>query len=57
MASYSEILLGKVLLKNRLATYAQVSQALGELRGRTLGEILVGRGVISTEQARQAQRA
>ena len=57
MASYSEILFGRVVLNNRLATYEQVAECLRELRGRTLGEVLVAKGVLSPEQARQAQRA
>ncbi len=57
MPAYSEILFGQVVLKNRLATYAQVSECLARLGGRSLGEVLVERGLIGAEQAKQAQRA
>lgn len=57
MASYSEILFGRVVLNNRLASYEQVADCLRNLQGRTLGEVLVAKGILSVEQARQAQRA
>ena len=56
MASYSEILFGRVVVKNGLVNHAQVVECLRHLRGRTLDEVMVERGFLTPEQARQAQR-
>lgn len=57
MATYAEILFGRVVLNNRLASHKQVAECLRDLRGRTLAEVMVHKGLLTPEQARQAQRA
>jgi tRNA A-37 threonylcarbamoyl transferase component Bud32 len=57
MATYAEILFGRVVLNNRLASHKQVAECLRNLRGRTLAEVMVSQGLLTVEQARQAQRA
>lgn len=58
MASYSDILFGRIALGNRLVTPAQVTQALAAAGGRaTLADVLVQRGVLTREQAQRVQRA
>lgn len=57
MATYAEILFGRVVLNNRLASHKQIAECLRDLRGRTLGEVMVAKGLLTPEQARQAQRA
>ncbi|MGE0711156.1 MAG: protein kinase [Planctomycetota bacterium] len=57
MASYSEILFGRVVVRNGLVTPAQVVECLRDLRGQSLGEAMVRRGFLSPDQALSAQRA
>jgi len=57
MASYSEILFGRILLKNRLATFAQIQDCLRLAKGQTLGEVMIQKGLIKPAQARQVQKA
>jgi len=57
MATYAEILFGRVVLNNRLASHKQVAECLRDLRGRTLAQVMVANGLLTPEQARQAQRA
>ncbi|MCO5167268.1 MAG: bifunctional serine/threonine-protein kinase/formylglycine-generating enzyme family protein [Planctomycetes bacterium] len=58
MASYSDILFGRIALGNRLVTAAQLSQALAAAGGRiTLADALIQRGVLTREQAQRVQRA
>jgi len=56
VASYSEILFGRVVVKNGLVTSAQVVECMRHLRGRTLDEVMVERGYLTPDQARKAQR-
>ncbi|RMG15138.1 MAG: serine/threonine protein kinase, partial [Planctomycetota bacterium] len=58
MASYSDILFGRIVLKNRLVPQAQVEACLRQKGpGQSLGEALVERGLLSRSQARKVQRA
>ncbi|MBI3723130.1 protein kinase [bacterium] len=64
MASYSDILFGKIVVKNGLAPLATVQECLqiqeaSRARGIVLSlpEVLVARAVITEEQARLASRA
>src|SRR5690349_17204672 len=64
MPSYSDILFGKIVVKNNLAPVATVQECLkiqDQSRARgvvmTLPEVMVARAVISEEQARLASRA
>src|SRR3954468_1589737 len=64
MTSYSDILFGKIVIKNNLAQLGVVQECLkiqeqSRQRGvvMTLPEVMVARAVISEDQARLASRA
>jgi serine/threonine-protein kinase len=58
MPSYSDILFGRIVLKNGLASHEVVSDCLHRKpAGESLGEVLVRRRILTPDQARKVQRA
>lgn len=58
MASYADILFGRIVLKNRLASLPQVNDCLKRAHaGQSLGEAMVETGLLRADQAGKVKRA